>query len=572
MDEYLGLIAKDTITEVTPLQPLEDAIGTLRNFKQTFFALPGKEAMSDAIPRAENADAIVLSCRRMFYQQQAARVQFMVLGALVLSIEKPEDPDADDGGASDETTPVHHHLFNQLEDGQIKAQTAISGCSSQATQLKSNGGYVFLPELEAELKEADSISSSCHTKIALLLKKARIASTAADAADQLTGLLQAVQSGEELGPVYTNLNEKLKTLNEHLVERIQVAGKAHADERKSDVVTVWERHAQQTRMELMQAAGVKDKLDESSALIQAKADELFKANKKSRDAAAQIAVLSQKLKVVQDEAGKAESLKASLEAIKRESTEYEEEAKKAHLDLGKYTRENQALKKKLATVTKKQLDVKRGSVAVTGAGMGVSMAYASSDSSGEVDLLARTVRSLRQQLSTAQASNSAHDFNKALPPLPSVKPVRVHPVSHHTYGENIAVTAHREQLPVDFPAAAKAEKLSKDISKVASTLLSLRSAPVLVDLASGEDSGRYGKQAARRQKLQSDVLKLNKKLTQLGKTAAQSNVGARPKLAGTPEKSSRVGQITIPLGPKASLTGIVAVGRHELQRIASAFV
>jgi hypothetical protein len=331
------------------------------------------------------------------------------------------------------------------------------------------------------------------------------------------------------------------------------------------------------RAELAEAASLKSKLEESNAIIQGKAAELFRMNKELLENKSIHATLQARLEQALGKAGISEELRAELERYKRQGREYEETIQQVQKDLERASNENKALKNRVASTS---LQAQGSGLATRGGEVGFG--DLGSVAAGEVDLLRRTVRSLRQQLGEVRAKALNDTLRSTLPPLPPVKN-RVYSRGMHTHAENLAADLHSERVSHREQRRKKTlAALSERIAKEMADLRKLRAAPAAVDLsAASTRSGAarlYLTQLSRKRAIERRCQALKADLLaqlgtgQGGKAASVvTDELLRPRTAAAGEGAVLVGRVVVPW-QGADISERLVVDRDQLAQLQAIFV
>lgn len=555
LDEFLSMVTSDSISPMTPLKAIRESIELVRDFSKRYFG--SGSVGQDQLPRADTLPRLRLSLRSVELNQAAVKANIRLISDAVSLVTL--------SGEETGTSAALRDNLSVMEDAQVKAEGLMAAIMTKLDTLEKKSYYREIVNLSEALGAVVSNYSPVPERSATLFGAVQ---NAGEDASTLGRLLENERK-ERVGIPNRLLAvvSALEKLSECVDERIQTADRAASAERQ-DPVTVWEARAFEIKEELSEAASMRKKLEDSNQQIQSKSRELFQSKKQTREYKAKLDALTQRLKLVEDKAGGSAVLEAEVNRYRQMEDEFQQSTDVMQKDLEKYMRDNKTLKTKLAKLSL-QMRGNKGSAFDGAAGVSGSVAH------GEVHLLRRAVRSLRQQLADIRSKTAALDLETTLPPLPQVRR-RIHSEGQHTSAENLARSLSDERSSLQDTYRRKVlTRLDGDISKLTSKLTVIRSAPTLVDLSAGGVGSRrkYLQSKSQVAALQSKAKKLGSTLYSLigsGPVGA-APAGAKPTVSVSDESSVLVGRVVLPHSTRNKTERLV-IGRTELQELQQVFV
>eukprot|EP00808_Paulinella_micropora_P023975 g60863.t1 len=622
LDEFLGLLAQDTLTQKTSLANIVKAHEELDQYIFNFFGPSPQDlggvpiaVVQQRLSSPPEAIALNLTTRSLACSLQATKVRLGEIGELVAAVS-----------LEGEQMHKFQHTFGELED---LVESAYTLCQNIISESKEYGTYhdvhPQIPSEAAKLDKAVRPVADMAVKVFEDVSKLLLAVKTAlpyETAKQLK-VLSPNSSGEK--PVAQEVIEQAKAIRAKVIDKLEPIFQARRTEHGAllnlkavqrsltetaktlavgleefkalpvsktaeSAISIWRRHQEDVRHELAIAARIQPDLVAAQALADQRTRKLGILKKDIAERQAKIDVLEGHLRQAQEKAKKIAELEVRVAGAEEKKEALENELKAVKDQLRVKEQEAQQRKILLRTLKKEMSLLKKQKL-----GGGTVGAGGATASYHQVTTLSNTLAAVRGQLVQATYKSEMDKLLSDLPPLPDVRRGRkvdwmVRPAETKDKEVKSSLLLDVKTAPAQDPENTL-ELFKAKYSKLRQRAQALVAPAELVDISGYGPSERKGEAKVRRtspngpwmaklykaQQLEKETLSLERQFQSLlkvqgGVRLAPPSTGSPPARAPhDPPDKKLVGVIQLPVNIAASSNAATSrqliIGRDDLSRL-----
>lgn len=598
IDELLTLISRDEFDVDFNKEGLSDAQENIVGFVAAHF-MTDEDDRGNRRLKTSSPLTIMLDVRKLSFQQELLGTYFQCLSDLFDMVPKPAEGEKNGFEEMFEKMMRINVGNNEiLRSMRNEAQSYQLTCENRSNA--SNASFAI------GLKTCEQAVFGCGVRVKEILEtfNSLFSRSPPDESNreyfvgEISRRLDQEALEDRLVARLTATQENLKELSDK-IQNIPDAD--HSSSQKS--IPLWEQNAHQVRQEIFESASLKTALEEAQSKVEERDRALFKARKEGQDKQARIDVMKARWITASSKMGEQGEMEQEVVKLRKRVIQQQEASDVLVKDLGKYQSKNKVLRQK---VLKLKVELKAARVNGGGGGgvMGEGMSVLSGKSvnslkmaTHEIDLLVRTISSMRHQLAQVRCANITRNLNASLPLLPVIwgGAHTVHSSESSSVESNTAVQNLKSFIPSPFYGNTKGDaqitqNLSRDLGTLSAAVNDFRATPLLVDVSKYGVESKEAKpisagqmwlsrqEAA--QKLKDDSVDFNKRL-QIFLDSKRSYAFrslfsslAAPEsavLGGGGQLGQLVGKVTVPsVNPGGNHN--VAVDRNQLSQLHSILV